>query len=226
MAAVAGRKRPHDRGWPLGASPWAATIAGTLLVVHFLIVVIVKLSQSVGEEVLWTSHVALLIAGIGLVRRDRLLVGTAFAVVLPLHAVWLGDAAGLWLSGRSPLGITHYLATADGPTWLATAHHFYLTPLLWCLTARWDLWDPRAPFAAAGIMLQLTVVARALLPAGRNINYSYQVLPAADLGLLESINGLPVPAYLLILNLGTAALIVAGYALARRVASLRRRAGS
>jgi len=103
---------------------------GAVLLVHFAAVCAVKVAKGRPEEILWMSHVGLLLAGLGLVGRSALLVCTALLCILLLHALWVFDCVSWWIGGSFPLGITGYLEEADTWVWLGTAHHFYLAPLL------------------------------------------------------------------------------------------------
>jgi len=103
---------------------------GAALLVHFAVVCAVKAAKGCPEEILWMSHVGLLLAGLGLVGRSTLLVCTALLCILLLHGLWVFDCVAWWMGGSFPLSITSYLEEADAWVWLGTAHHFYLAPLL------------------------------------------------------------------------------------------------
>ncbi|UCC31975.1 MAG: hypothetical protein JSU86_06785, partial [Phycisphaerales bacterium] len=55
----------------------ATRCIGLLLLADFAIVFAIKVAQGAAEEILWMSHVGLLVAGIGSVRRSAFLKCTA-----------------------------------------------------------------------------------------------------------------------------------------------------
>ena len=106
--------------------PWI----GALVSLHFAIVCGIKLQKGIGGDVCWMSHLSLAFTGAGLILRSPPLLSAALIGVLVPHSVWLLDCFGWILFGSFPLGVTAYLESADARTWIATAHHFYLIPLL------------------------------------------------------------------------------------------------
>ena len=148
---------------------------------------------------MWMSHVALLMAGIGLLSGRRVLTSGALVAVVVPHTVWLIDAAGVLLGRGSPMGITRYLEGAELGVWLGTLHHFYLLPLLLIITLRWRLWHRGALLMAVSVGVLMTFLSRVLLSPESNVNYAYNMLGAVDHPLIRAMNGLPAPLYLLAL---------------------------
>jgi hypothetical protein len=128
------------------------------------------------------------------------MVGVSLTCILMPHAIWLLDCVSRLLVGVNSLGITVYLERADAWGWLATAHHFYLAPLLVIVFVRHGTYTAATLPAAVMLCAMLTVASRVMLPASENVNYAFRLLPSVDQPLLNVVNTLdPIP-YLAILN--------------------------
>lgn len=173
---------------------------GYALLAHFAAICTIKVLTGCGEEILWMSHVGLLMTGVGLVSRSILLVTTALTCILVLHSLWLADCISWWVTGVFPLGIATYLPEADAWIWVATAHHFYLAPLLLVIVLRNRQWPEETLLAAAAVYLFLTVISRAVLTPGANVNYAFGLLTAIDHPLVDLADRVPGSIYLLGLN--------------------------
>jgi hypothetical protein len=166
-----------------------ARMLGGLLLIHFVIVCAIKTARGVPDEILWMSHIGLLLAGIGLVFRNATLLAATTIAIFVLHALWLGDCVAWLVTGHFPLGISTYLRDADAWVWLATAHHFYLIGLLpWCVTGR-ALGRPEALLLAVALYLSLTVASRAFTDPGLNVNFAF----GARIGLTGTVLRLGQP---------------------------------
>jgi hypothetical protein len=197
---------------------------GAALLVHFVVVCAVKISSGRGEEILWMSHVGLLMAGLGLVSRSVLMATTALTCVLVLHGLWLLDCLCWWTFGVFPLGATNYLVHADAWDWVATAHHFYLAPLLVVIVLRHRQWPDETLLGATAAYLFLSAISRAVTTPAANINYAFGVLTALDHPLVDLANRLPGSLYMLGLNAFVCALVfgppaLVGQRWARRIRS-------
>lgn len=173
---------------------------GVLLLVQFAAVCIIKIHLGIAHEILWMSHVGLLLAGLGLALQSSVLIGTSFICVLVLHGLWLTDCVVWLIRGRHPLGITNYLDDAATLVWLATLHHFYLAPLLLLVVRRLKTWPKEAMLAAIALYLALTVISRGWLPPAANVNYAFGVLTSLDNAFLDWANRQPGWLYMLGLN--------------------------
>jgi len=180
---------------------------GVLLLLNFALVAAVKIKFDIAADLLWMSHVALLLAGVGLVCGRMLLVTATLVSVFLLHAIWLADCIAWLLTGHFPIGVTRYLAGADGLTWVATAHHFYLMPLLIVIIAKCHTWPKEALPVAICLFLYLTVVSRVVSPRDLNVNYAFGTLTAVDHPVVNWVNRLPGSLYLLTLNVVVTALM-------------------
>lgn len=200
-------------------SPWIARVLGGALLGHYIFVVGLKLSRGRPEDLLWMSHVALLLAALGLLTRRPRLLSTALTCVLLLHTMWLVDAAVGLTAGLFPLGIATYLADADALTWIGTLHHFYLVPLLIVLVVRCRCFEPAVLAAASALFAVLSILSRCLTPPSVNVNSAFG-LPRWDLPVFDLVSGLPAVPYLLALNA-----IVTGVFFFPAAALLLRRAG-
>lgn len=176
---------------------------GTLLLIHFLVVCVIKLAQGRGEEIAWGSHVALGLSGLGMTLRRPVWVATALTLILVPHAIWLADFFGWLALGRSPMGITAYLDHATAWDWLATAHHFYLAALLLVIVLGHHEWPRRTGWWVSVLFFWMMIITRATTQSDHNVNYCYQVLPGADHPALNAINQLPDAVYLLSLSAAT-----------------------
>lgn len=173
---------------------------GVALLLHFAVVCAIKFYSGQSEEVWWMSHIGLLLAGVGLVARSALLVETALIAILIPHGLWLFDCLTWMVFGTFPIGVTHYLVEANVWTWIATAHHFYLVPLLVLIVLRHGVCQVVALTAAIAVYLFLTVISRAALSPANNVNWAYGVRTGLDHPLVDAINRVGGSAYLLGLN--------------------------
>jgi len=173
---------------------------GGLMLAHFGLIVAVKIATGVAGEILWMSHIGLLLAAVGLLLDSPLLVATALIDVLVLHGLWLTDCIAWMLTGVFPLGITTYLRTAGAATWAATAHHFYLVPLLLGIVRPRAVRTPDTLLAAIAVYLLLTVISRACVQPALNVNFAFGVNFGPQVPLLEWGNRQPGTIYLPLLN--------------------------
>lgn len=177
-------------------------IAGCVFACQWVFTCILKFAEGTPHELLWLSHVALLLSAVGGLLNRGLVIQTALVAVLGPHAVWLGDFFSSRVLGASPLAVTAYLTDAPWWVWVGTAHHFYLAPTLVWLVTRQDRLYRTALWMASILLLYLTVLSRAFLPVSSNVNYAFGLFSPAEPGLFDSLNRLPESAYLLVLNAG------------------------
>ena len=175
---------------------------GAGLLVHFAVVLcIINLAREAPGEVLWLSHVSLLLAGLGLLLQSALPVTTALTTVGVLHGFWLVDSLSGLMLHWFPLGATDYLLTADRWTRVATAHHFYLAPLLFVIVWRHRT-CPKATLPVASMLFMLlTLVSRVALSPVINVNYAFRVTAAMDHPLVAWVNSLSPVLYLFVINM-------------------------
>ncbi len=176
-------------------------ILGALLLAHFATLCAIKLNKGLNEEILWVSHLSLALTGVGLWIRSTNLIGASFTLILFLHALWLVDCFCGLVLGRFPLGITDYLVTADAWTWIGTAHHFYLAPLLLAAVARSRVYSIQSIVLAIVLFGIVSVVSRVALPEASNINSAFRLLPRLDNPAIRQFDALPAASYLALLNL-------------------------
>ncbi len=174
---------------------------GGFLLLNFLIVVLVKFQLGRTQELLWLSHVALVMAGIGFMFGRNLFVYTAATSIFLPHLIWLSDFTCWLLWGSNPLGITTYLNNANIWIWFGTLHHFYLLPVLTVLILRNGRYPLIALPVAIATYLYLTLFSRMFSHSAFNINYAFNFLPGLDAPLLNWFNQLPVHIYIIALNL-------------------------
>ncbi len=174
---------------------------GGFLLLNFLIVVLVKFQLGRTQELLWLSHIALVIAGVGFMLGKDLLVYTAVTSIFLPHLIWLFDFTCWLLWGSNPLGITTYLNDANKWIWIGTLHHFYLLPILTVLILRNGKYPLTTLPMVIATFLYLTLFSRMFSHAAFNINYAFKFLPGLDSPLLNWFNQLPVNIYIIALNL-------------------------
>jgi len=161
---------------------------------------VINLLRHAPGEVLWLCHVSLLLAGLGLVTQSARLVATAFTAIAVPHAFWLVDSLSGLVLGWFPLGATTYILTTDTWTRIATAHHFYLAPLLFVIVWRHGLFSEAALPGASVLFLLLSVASRVAGSPALNVNYAFFAVPAASHPFVAWLNGLGPISYLLVLN--------------------------
>jgi hypothetical protein len=199
------------RGAPLGCERRGVSgrrhaILGVLCLLQFALVCVIKTRTGLAPEILWLSHVSLLLAGGGLLLPSARLLDLALVAIFSLHSVWLLDFACGFALGVFPLAVTRYLQGGDPATWVATIHHFYLMPVLcWNFLRRARTHAPRGScleswLAATAFYLWLSCTSRWLGPPALNVNFAYGVLTAIGHPFLAWANGLPAQPYLLGLN--------------------------
>ncbi len=174
---------------------------GWLLILNFFIVVVAKYQLGRVQELLWLSHVALIMAGIGLVSGKRLLVSTALTCIFLPHLLWLFDFLWFLLFGVNPIGITDYLKNSNIWIWVGTLHHLYLLPLLAALVLYHGRFPRHTFLVSISIYCYLTLLSRLLLHPVFNVNYAFRFFPGFNAPLLDWLNQLPVSLYLITINL-------------------------
>lgn len=189
--------RSAQASGPLGG--WFGPCLGWLCLGHFALQALIKLGQEQPEQILWISHVGLLVAGLGLVLRSRLLIATALIQLFMLHTLWLIDMAVWQSSGMFPLGAVVYLNDADLWTWIGTSYHFYCVPALVITAWRWKIHERAALLVAITLSLALIVLSRAVVPPEANVNWAYGIETAKPIHALTLLNDLPGNLYMLAL---------------------------
>lgn len=183
-----------------GLSRKAQTFIAALFLTQFFVVCAVKITKGIAPEILWTSHVSLLLATIGIAIRNPLLITTAFASICVLHFLWLVDFVAGFTTGTFPLAATVYLEQADLQTWLATLHHFYLAPILvWVIFKTRRCPIEAIPLACA-VFVFITAICHAATPPHLNVNYTYGINNPFEQAWIMQLNRLPKQYYLLLLN--------------------------
>jgi len=188
----------------------AASLAG-----HFAFVAVHKLANGAEPELLWISNASLALAAIGVAMRGRALLSALLALVLVPHGAWIVDCLCWLATGDFPFGFTSHLASADTLAWLATAHHFYLAPLLFAIVRRSGGPTRSAPFVAIGIYAYLLLASR-LAGASWNVNWAFELWPHDTPALVRPLRDTAGPAHLLLMiSLAVGVAIVPASALMR-----------
>ncbi len=175
-------------------------LVAVLLFAQFAVVCVVKVSKGLTLELVWLSHVSLLLAAVGMWTRHTVVLATAFSCVCTLHTLWCIDCLWGLSTGTFPFSATRYLDGADLSTWLATLHHFYLTPVLAWALIRQRQCPLIAVGTAATLWLVLTLICHAATPTHLNINYAHGLNNPFGYHWLACINRMHKSLYLLVLN--------------------------
>lgn len=194
---------PHNTGDAKPAGRWL----GLLLLAHFAVVVTIKCTQGRSPELLWLSHLTLGLSALAILTGRARLARIALAAIAVPHLLWLGDAAMLLATGRSPLNITAYLAHATPAEWAATTHHFYLLPLLGLILHRRGGWDRVDALGAWALVTIAFTLGRTLSTPAQNVNYAHGLLGSLRHPAIDWINTAP-PTTFAIFYLAITALIV------------------
>lgn len=109
---------------------WIYPVAGSAMLGHFIFCLCRCIYLGVPEHVLWISHIATLIGGIGAVLRNRFLISLALVTCLGHHLFWLFDITSWLITGNFIVGVTAYLQQASLGAWLQTSNHFFVAPML------------------------------------------------------------------------------------------------
>ena len=190
----------HDRA---RSEAWDTALRslGFALLLQFTFLCVCKWAQGTPEQIWWVSHVSLLTTAAGLIGRRPWLVSAALTNVLLLHLLWLVDLGTWLLIGDFPFQVTTHMANASEATWVATAHHFYLTPALLLLFLREPQYRLESFLLACSIFLLLTLFCCLSLPQPANINCAFCVPAGITLCGADWLNSVPRTYYLTALNL-------------------------
>jgi|TARA_Y100000310_G_scaffold345729_1_gene468930 hypothetical protein len=144
---------------------------GLFLLLHWTLLVIDRFYYTIPFNLLWISHLSLLIAAIGFLLRNNFILSGSLISVLIVHSVWIIDFISVILTGSSLTGYTSYLINLNLYRKILTSHHIYLSPLL-----LWALWKQKkisknAWVLAAFIFAISSLIIFIFLPLnGNNIN--------------------------------------------------------
>jgi hypothetical protein len=167
--------RPIIACHPIGE--WWWSILGAALILHFTVTCIIKFSKGVGDDILWMSHMALALAGVGLLVRSPTVVAAVLTGILFTHTLWLIDLCAWVLGFGFPLHLTYYMEAAPLSTWISTGHHLYLLPLLLWIVIRSGRYPGSALVFVLLIFAVLTLASFWLTDPARNVNRVHGIVP-------------------------------------------------
>lgn len=154
-------------------------VVGFILLAHFVMLVMDRVTKGYAHNLFWISHLALLIAAIGFIYSSDLLTSGALVLVLIVHAFWIGDFIALVVNTISPLDYTSYWLDLTLYEKFLTIHHLYLLPLLLGWTVMQRKIHKKA-WVVAGIVYASAVLFSLLfLPAYANINCAHEICQVA-----------------------------------------------
>lgn len=140
-------------------------LIGRVLLLHWILLAVQRISSGNGANLLWMSHLGLLVAALGFLSGNDLLITAALLMVLIGHAAWLVDFA-LMLARGSAWGISSYFFELSALGKLLTIHHLYLLPLMFALVRKIH---PHGWLIASAAFAVATLAVFVLLP-GENVN--------------------------------------------------------
>ena len=185
------------------------------MLLQFALLCVCKWALGTLKQIWWLSHISLLTTSAGLIGRRPWLVEAALTNVLLLHLLWLADLGTWLLTGDFPFLVTAHMAEASPATWVATAHHFYLTPMLLFLFLVKPRYRLESFLLACCIFLLLTLICCLTLPQPANINCAFFVPIEITLPGVGWLNELPRAYYLTGLNVAVSLFVSVPTAIAR-----------
>jgi len=175
------RGRVRDQNGASATQPpegeWWWPVVGALLLAQFAVTAIIKFNKGLGDDVLWMSHMSLVIAGAGLIMRRPWLVAAALTGILFTHSLWLFDLTAWLLGFGFPLRISHYMEGASLSTWVSTGHHLYVLPFLLWIVLRRGRYPWGALPAIMLIFVALTAMSYWFTDPARNVNRVHGIEP-------------------------------------------------
>jgi len=173
---------------------WERALLAGLLLGHFLFVTFRSLASGHPENLLWLSHAATLIGGLGILFGHRRMVCVALVCLLEGHLLWISDIVGKWITGTRWLGVTLYLDRADWADWVQSMNHFLAVPAL-LFTAITRTGVDRKAWVSAACLFAVLAAVSAFLPAESNINSAHRVWEGLDQTVVGHLNALPPALY-------------------------------
>lgn len=163
-------------------------IVGLILLVYFLVLAIIRFFENIPHNVLWVSHAALLMAGIGLFMQSHLLLSSSLVLIFVPHSLWIFDLFML-LIGVGSLKISDYLLRINTLDLVMTLHHFILLPLLTIIIWIKGKIHKHAWIVSTAYVAFLNIIIIAFTPY--NINCAREVCDTNFLGFLYFLNDWP-----------------------------------
>ena len=153
-------------------------IIGVLIMLHWVALVIDRITHNISYNLFWFSHLALVLAAAGFILRSNLLLTTSLISILLGHGLWVFDLLVLVITGNSPLNYSSYFFDLSFYRKILTAHHIYLIPLLLI-----TLWKQKKISKYGWLLASILFAAASFLtvffvPKEYNVNCAHFVCPA------------------------------------------------
>lgn len=181
---------------------------GIFIVIHWILLVIDRITYNILPNLFWMSHLALLLAAIGFISRNNLLLTASLISIFVIHGVWIYDLVVTLTTNLTPFDFTPYILKLPFYRKILSSHHIYLIPLLLVALWRQKKLSKYGWLLASGIFAFATFFSYFFLPRSFNINCAHyacdialKILPFNFLTKLS-----PMP-YLIVLNIITAIMI-------------------
>jgi hypothetical protein len=159
---------------------WTYPVAGTAMLSHFIFCLCRCIHLGVPEQVLWISHIATLIGGIGAFLRNRFLISLALVTCLGHHTFWLFDIIFWLITGNFAVGVIAYLQNASLGAWLQTSNHFFVAPMLLVLVIYHGAINKYIWIWASALSVSLIAVGLIFFSPDYNLNCAYYPWPGLE----------------------------------------------
>ncbi len=115
-------------------SDTARYICGVFLLAYYLFVIFGRatfMSSTALYDMLWTCNITMLIAAIGFLIKDPIMMASAASTILVDQALWYIDIISFILVRKWPMGVAKYLTWSTTPLLkkLTSTHHIWFEPL-------------------------------------------------------------------------------------------------
>jgi hypothetical protein len=159
---------------------WIFSTIGFVMIAHFTFTLCRNVYLGTPEQVLWVSHVATLIGGIGACLRNRFLVSLALVTCFGHHLFWLVDTVTWLITGSFAFGATAYLKSYGLIAWIQSSNHFFLVPSLFVLAVFQGHIEKYTWIWATVLSLSLVLISLIFLPVESNINCAQKPWPGFE----------------------------------------------
>ena len=178
-------------------------IIGVILLIHWIALVIHRITTGIFPNIFFISHLALLLAAIGFFYRNNLLLSGSLIAVLIGHALWVIDLLKYIITGTSYWQYSAYFFELTWYAKLLTLHHVYLIPLLIFALWKQKKFNINGWLVASLLYVSSSLISLLFLPRAYNINCAHFACPVAIeiFPFLETFSGLGSFTYFIVANL-------------------------
>lgn len=179
------------------------TIIGLFLIFHYILLIIDRYQHDMLYNLVWISHLTLLLAAIAFLTRNNLLLSGALVSVMVVHGIWIFDFIYMVVTGLSPIDYTAYVLELPTYRKILTVHHIYLIPLLLFTLLKQKRVDLRGWYVAALLFAFATLSSVLFVDPSYNLNCAHTTCPALLIAFpsLSFLSQLSQITYLVMINL-------------------------